>query len=178
MSKRNPVAVAVLTVLTFGLYAYYWLYSTTDELKDETGREELNPLIDVLLAIVTVGLWGIWAGARNAKIAHEEMVARGHRHTDRSLAVAGVSALSLVSGWAWIVAMAMVQEDLNRLADAEPDVFSGATPYEVDDAAPVRARVDVIDAEPLEVPSTGPSRWEDAPSAPVFHSSAPMPVVY
>ena len=87
MIKRNPVTVAVLTLLTFGVYAYYWLYRTTDELKEETGRDDLNPLIDLLLAIVTVGFWGIYAGARNAKIAHEEMVARGHAHSDRSLAV-------------------------------------------------------------------------------------------
>lgn len=176
MIKRNPVTVAVLTLLTFGVYAYYWLYRTTDELKEETGRDDLNPLIDVLLAIVTVGFWGIYAGARNAKIAHEEMVARGHAHSDRSLAVAGVAALSLVSGWAWIVAMAMVQDDLNRLVEAEPDVFTGAEPFlEVEE--PVRARVEIAEPEPFEMP-TSPSRWEKAPSAPVFHSNAPMPVVY
>ena len=44
MIKRNPVTVAVLTILTFGVYAYYWLYRTTEELREETGRDDLNPL--------------------------------------------------------------------------------------------------------------------------------------
>ncbi|HMO96684.1 MAG TPA: DUF4234 domain-containing protein, partial [Tepidiformaceae bacterium] len=60
MEKRSPLAVVALTFFTFTLYAYYWLYKTTDELKKETGKDELQPLVDVLLAAVTFGLWGVW----------------------------------------------------------------------------------------------------------------------
>ena len=179
MNERNPLMVVALTLLTFGLYSYYWLYKTTDELKEETGRDDLKPGVDALLALLTLGLWGIYAGFRNAQIVHEEMQARGLEHRDRSLVVGGVAALSLVSGWAWIVAMGIAQEDLNRLAAARVDYFAEAEPYLEVEEAPVRARVDLEpEAEPaLETVPAG-DRWASAPSAPVFRSNAPMPTVF
>ncbi len=33
-THRSPVAVFILTIITFGLYWIYWLYSTTKELQD------------------------------------------------------------------------------------------------------------------------------------------------
>ncbi len=174
MTKRNPVLVVALTFVTFTLYAYYWLYRTTDELRTESGRDDLHPLLDVVLAALTFGLWGLWAGYRNAKIAHEIFEQDGVKHSDRSLPVAIFAALTMVSGWAWLVSMAILQEDLNRLSDHLQDL---------DDAPrrdrafaprpPVQARVDV---EP-EAPQAA-SRWEEAPSAPVFESSAPAPIVF
>lgn len=179
MTKRHPVAVVALTLVTFTLYAYWWLHRTTDELRRETDRDDLSPAVDVILTLVSFGLWGIWAGYRNAKIAHEELVDRGVDHTDRSLAVGGFAALSLVSGWAWLVSMALLQEDFNRLAEPV-DHFLPAQEYGDEEAAsPRRARSKVrVDAnEPA--PAAAPvSAWESAPSAPVFESSAPMPIVY
>lgn len=174
MTKRHPLAVVALTLLTFTVYAYYWLYRTTDELRRETDRDDLSPVVDVILTLVTFGLWGIWAGYRNARIAHEELQDRGADHTDRSLAVGGFAALSLVSGWAWLVSMALLQEDFNRLAEPV-ERFLPAAPYEeASGAAPARVRVDV-DAR---APRPTESAWESAPSAPVFESSAPAPIVY
>ena len=119
MTKRNPLVVVALTFFTFTLYAYWWLYKTTDELKEETGREDLNPLTDVLLAVVTFGLWGVWAAFRNARIVHEEMLDRGENHGDRSWGVAAFAGLTLFTGWAWLVGMALLQEDYNRLAETD-----------------------------------------------------------
>ncbi|MCZ7683846.1 MAG: DUF4234 domain-containing protein [Sandaracinaceae bacterium] len=111
MTKRNPILVVALSFVTFTVYAYYWLYKTTDELKREADREDLSPILDVVLAVVTFGLWGLWAAYRNAKVAHELFEELGVRHTDRSLPVAAFGALSFVSGWAWLVSMALLQED-------------------------------------------------------------------
>ncbi|MEZ4335872.1 MAG: DUF4234 domain-containing protein [Sandaracinaceae bacterium] len=176
MTKRNPLVVVALTFFTFTLYAYYWLYKTTAELKEETDRDDLNPLADLLLAVVTFGLWGVWAAIRNARVVHQEMVARGEEHTDRSLGVAAFAGLTMVTGWAWLVSMALLQEDFNRLAETdflpEEDAFFAR----VEKSRPVvKARVEL---EPMEQPEPAPSRWQDAPSAPVFLSNAPAPVVY
>lgn len=178
MTKRHPVAVVALTLLTFTVYAYYWLYRTTDELRRATDRDDLSPVVDVILTLVTFGLWGIWAGYRNAKIAHEELELRGEDHTDRSLAVGGFAALSLVSGWAWLVSIALLQEDFNRLAEPA-DRFLPAEPYEEATRAPSRVRVDLDAPTPdARAPRPTVSAWESAPSAPVFESTAPAPVVY
>lgn len=173
MTKRNPVLVVALTLFTFTLYAYWWLYATTAELAEETGRDDLHPLADVLLAALTFGLWGWWAAYRNARIVHEEMVERGAKHTDRSVAVAAFGALTLFTGWTWLVGMALLQEDMNRLAETDFDYFAEAPPLRSPAAEPARARVEVEPTEPR-----GASRWEDAPSVPVFRSNAPMPNVY
>ena len=168
MTKRSPLAVVLLSFVTFTLYAYYWLYKTTAELREETGRDDLSPVLDVFLAALTFGLFGLYAAFRNARIVHEEMELRSQNHTDRSLPVALFSALTPVSGWAWLVAMALLQEDYNRLADAEFDYFR--------DADAVRARVEMKPADHAR-DATRPG-FGDAPSAPVFRSSAPMPVVF
>lgn len=176
MTKRNPLAVVALTFFTFTLYGYYWLYKTTDELKEETGRDDLNPLLDVLLAVVSFGLWGVFAAVRNARIVHQEMLARGERHTDRALGVAAFAGLTMFTGWAWLVSMALLQEDLNRLA--ETDFVPERDPLF---AAPKAARRPAVQArvevEPMERPEPA-SRWDEVPSAPVFLSNAPAPVVY
>ncbi len=116
MTKRNPLLVVALTFVTLTLYAYYWLYRTTEELRAESGRDELHPVVDVVLAALTFGIWGLWAGYRNARIVHELFEQDGVKHTDRSAPVAIFAALSMVSGWAWLMSMAILQEDLNRLA--------------------------------------------------------------
>ena len=169
MTKRSPLVVVLLSLCTFTLYAYYWLYKSTEELREETGRNDLSPLLDVFLTLATFGLWGLYAAYRNAKIVHEEMELRGQVHTDRSVGVAVFGALTTVSGWAWLVSMALLQEDYNRLADVELDYFASVEP-----AAKLRVEVEPMD----RVQPASESRWGEAPAAPIFRSSAPMPVVF
>lgn len=182
MTKRNPALVVALALITFGLYAYYWLYKTTDELREESGRDDLRPIVDVLLALLTFGLWGLWAGYRNAKVAHELFEELGAEHTDRSVPVAIFGALSLVSGWAWLVSLGLLQDDYNRLVD---ELADDAPPAAGTDEAPrpaVQARVDA--GQPPEPPRWREeeleplARGERAPSPAVFESSAPAPRVF
>ena len=175
MKKRHPFAVVAMTLVTFGVYAYYWLYQTTEELRRERGRDDLSPAVDVLLAIVTFGVWGVWAGYRNARIAHELLEESGVPHADRALVVGGFAAAGMFSGGAWLVALALLQEDLNRVAELDHMSFAPARPYTAE-AARVRVAPAASDA-PIEHPAPA-SRWESAPSPPVFESTAPAPVVF
>ncbi|MDP3500734.1 MAG: DUF4234 domain-containing protein [Myxococcales bacterium] len=61
------MVVALLTIFTCGLYALYWQYKTTDELKAITGKD-LNPGLEVLLSVVTCGIFSIYAHYRNAQL--------------------------------------------------------------------------------------------------------------
>lgn len=179
MTKRNPLTVVALSFVTLTVYAYWWLYRTTQELREETGREDLSPVMDVLLTLVTLGFWGIWAGYRNAKIAHEELEVRGVRHTDRSGAVGVLAAMSVFSGWAWLVSVALLQDDFNRLAETD-DLFLSSDRWEETSRARPRARVelDPTELDPMEQALPVKPSASRAPSAPVFESSAPMPIVY
>ena len=117
LTKRSPITVVVLSLVTFTLYAYYWLYVTTEELAKETGRDDLSPALDVLLTLCTFGLWGMYATYRNAQIVHEELAAAGRSRGDKSLIVAAFNVATFFSGWAWLVSVAVLQEELNALAD-------------------------------------------------------------
>ena len=179
MTKRNPVVIALLSFVTFTLYAYYWLYETTVELQEETGRDDLTPILDVILAALTLGVWGVYAAYRNARIVHEELELRGEEHTDRSLAVAGCGAATLFSGWAWLSGMAILQDDFNRLAatvsapaelpapPGRPTLPAGGSPP----SSPSPETGEALASPSLE---TG----EALTRGPAFHSSAPMPVVF
>lgn len=115
MTHRNPFVVLLLTVVTFTLYGYYWLYVTTDELRRETGRE-LSPVLDVLLAVLTLGLWGLYVSWRNAGIVHEVLSARSVEHVDSSTAVMVFNLSTFVWGAGWLVSLLLLQLDYNRLS--------------------------------------------------------------
>lgn len=116
MTERNPAVVLLLTLVTCTLYGYYWLFVTTDELRRETGREDLSPVLDLVLAIFTAGLWGLYATWRNAQIVHEVLRARGVEHADQSQAVLIFNLSTFVWGAGWLVSLVLMQVDYNRLA--------------------------------------------------------------
>jgi len=117
LTRRSPITVVILSLVTFTLYAYYWLYVTTEELAKETGRTDLSPAMDVILTVCTFGLWGMYATYRNAQIVHEELASAGLHRDDKSLVVMAFNVATFFSGWAWLVSVAILQEELNSLAD-------------------------------------------------------------
>ena len=177
MKKRTPAAVVVLSLLTFGLYAYYWLYQTTRELAGEAERDDIRPGMDLLLTFLTFGFYGIWVARRNATIAHELLLERGEAHESRAFMVTLIGALTVFGGWPWLVVLALLSDDYQRLA-APPDYFRPAR--RVDEAeiepgfaaSPPRVRVS---APPTSVLEEEPAF---ARSSEVFESSAPAPNVY
>ena len=128
MEERNTFVVLILMVITFGIYGIFWMWKTTKELREETGRKDLRPGVDFLLFLMTLGIWGIWVGYRNAEIVHEELLGRSEKHNDRSLFVLGIGLLTWVTGCSWLVMAALLQEDYNRLANTDlffEDPFEG-----------------------------------------------------
>jgi hypothetical protein len=118
ITKREPWLVCVLAVVTCGFYLIYWQYATTDELKKATGREDLNPVMDLILGILCCGIWMIWAQYRNAGVVHEWFVQRGYQHEDKSSTVIVMHVLGFFFGMVGMLGPLILQEDLNRLATA------------------------------------------------------------
>lgn len=63
----------LLNILTCGLFYYYWIYKTTKEIKDFTGKEDINPLIEVLLGFFTCGLYFKYWYYKYGKVVYKEM---------------------------------------------------------------------------------------------------------
>lgn len=119
MTRRDLVVVALLTIFTCGLYALYWQYKTTEELKGVTGKD-LNPGLEVLLSFVTCGILSIYAHYRNAQLVTEQMKAWRGVHEDKSTIVLALDVASLVVGVTWLAAVLILQDELNKMAEAVP----------------------------------------------------------
>lgn len=121
MKRRETWTVVVLTYLTCGVYGLYWQYVTTDELKSTTDRDDLNPLIDLLITLLCCGVWAIYVQYRNAQVVHASIASRGLPHEDRSQFILIMHLLTVVTGITGIIAMAVLQDEYNRLADQDVD---------------------------------------------------------
>ena len=40
---RSVPMLVLLSIVTCGIYYLYWIYKTTDEIKNFMGREDINP---------------------------------------------------------------------------------------------------------------------------------------
>ncbi|MEZ4338028.1 MAG: DUF4234 domain-containing protein, partial [Sandaracinaceae bacterium] len=117
MTRREPWMPAVLTLVTCGVYYFYWQYVTTEELKNATGRDDINPTTDILLTLLCCGLWSIYVQYRNAQAVHAAFQARGARHEDKSTLILILHALSALNGATGLVAILMLQDEYNKLGD-------------------------------------------------------------
>lgn len=117
MTRRESWIPPLLTVVTCGLYYFYWQYVTTSELREATGREDLNPLMDLLLTAACCGLWAIYAQYRNAQVVHEAFTSRGGNHEDKSTMIVLLHAVSVFNGFTSLFAMMILQDELNKCGD-------------------------------------------------------------
>jgi hypothetical protein len=116
--RRDVVVTVLLMLVTCGLYWLYWNYQTTNELKALTGKEDINPGLELLLSLVTCGLFGVYTEYRNAQLITEQMRARGRPHEDKSTLILILNLAAYFVGLTWVVASAFLQQELNALADA------------------------------------------------------------
>lgn len=119
---------AVLTLVTCGFYYFYWQFVTTEELKNATGRDDLNPVTDILLTLLCCGLWSIYVQYRNAQVVHAAFAARNARHEDKSTMILILHALSALNGATGLVAILMLQDEYNKLGDLVSGGAYGAAP--------------------------------------------------
>lgn len=54
---RSIAMVIIFSFITCGLYSLYWLYVTTDEVKQYLNDSTIDPSIDLILTIITCGLY-------------------------------------------------------------------------------------------------------------------------
>lgn len=55
--KREPLTVILLTLVTCGIYGLWWIITYGNELKAASGDQDINPVKDLLIGIVTCGIW-------------------------------------------------------------------------------------------------------------------------
>ena len=55
IKKRNLLAQVLLTIITLGIYALYWFYQVSMEMKDATGDTQASPALWVVLFFIPFG---------------------------------------------------------------------------------------------------------------------------
>ncbi len=130
---RDPTLVAVLNLVTLGVYWFYLIYVWSKDLNWLLRREKYPAGLMLLLSIVTCGLAGIVLECLIAADLSGEAVARSDAAPNRNL-LAWVIALNIsalvaaivlpiigivVSMPLGIAATVLVQIELNKLAELE-----------------------------------------------------------
>ena len=113
IEKREVAIAIILSLVTCGIYAFYWQYMLYDSLYKATNRPS-NAGVDVLLGIITCGIYFLYMLYKCGRMESE--AAAMYRLPEKDEAalylILGIFGLSIVS-------MAIMQSNINTyLADA------------------------------------------------------------
>ena len=111
--RREPVLVAVLTIVTCGLYMLYWWYAVSKETKDSLGRQDINPAMEIVLSVLTCGLYSIYLCYKYPKLMLEMQDRAGMPRND----ISTVSILLAAFGLG-LVSVIIMQSELNNIWNA------------------------------------------------------------
>lgn len=111
--KREPMMVVLFTILTCGIYGWFWIYTTATEIKNALGRDDINPGMEVVLSIVTCGIYMVYLFYKYPQLMLEMQDRAGRPRNDISMTslLLGVFGLGIVS-------IAIMQSELNNIWDA------------------------------------------------------------
>lgn len=115
---RSPIVVFLLSVVTLGLYLIYWYHRVYVEWAALTGRTPTGNgfLLDLLLHVVTCGVWGIYVDYCISQEIANYRKSRGLPDNDSTLAVIilDVAAYFTVA-ITYFISSAVQQDQLNDL---------------------------------------------------------------
>lgn len=112
VQQRNIALGIILTLVTCGIYGWYWFVCMTDDVNAVAGEQEATSgVVALLLTIVTCGIYGLyWAYKCGEKLDKAK--------TDRGLPASNGGILYLILFlFGGIIAYALIQNELNKLAD-------------------------------------------------------------
>ncbi len=113
-AKRDLVMAIVLSLVTCGIYGIYWFICLVNDLNAASGEtSDQNGVTVWLLTLVTCGIYGIFWMYKAGNKMNTAKAMRGMA-TDPN---AGIIYLILMFFGLGIVSYALIQNDLNKMAD-------------------------------------------------------------
>ena len=114
---RSVPMLVVLSIVTCGIYYLYWIYKTTDEIKNFMEREDINPALELILVLVTCNIYSLYWYYKYGKIVYLEMTEKvGMDNSEDSTVLLVILGL-LVN----FVAGAIMQDKLNAIWNSIDD---------------------------------------------------------
>ena len=111
IQERNIVVAIILSLVTCGIYALYWVYKVTEEMKVASGDESLNGVMAVLLPIITCNIYGLFWAYKMGKAVPVAKQKAGLTGDDQSVLYLVLEFVGLS-----IVTLALCQNELNAIA--------------------------------------------------------------
>lgn len=113
VKNRNIALCIILSIITCGIYMWYWLFCLTDDTNQISGETgDTAGGMALLLTIVTCGIYGFyWAYKRGEKID------KAKQNRGEPASNGGVLYLILYI-FGGIIALALIQNEVNKFADA------------------------------------------------------------
>ncbi|ASJ21367.1 DUF4234 domain-containing protein [Brachyspira hampsonii] len=120
---RSIPMLVILSIVTCGIYYLYWIYKTTDEIKNFMGREDINSALELILVLVTCNIYSLYWYYKYGKIVYLEMTAKvGMDNSEDS------SVLLVILGLlVYVVAGAILQDKLNSIWNKVDDTENTTT---------------------------------------------------
>lgn len=113
IQNRSIIMYVLLSIVTCGIFAFYWMYCINDDVNHSLGENDMSGGMVVLLTIVTCGIYGlIWVYTLGNKISRIKRM-MGDPYAESSL---GALYLILSLFTTFIVPLAIAQNELNKFA--------------------------------------------------------------
>jgi amino acid transporter len=130
--KRNPLGVLGLTVITVGVYFFYWYYKINDDLRRFERDDTISPTRSLMAMIfgwliIVPPFIAMYNTARHIQAVEER---RGMQpQLEPALVIVIMLFLSIANG-------VYIQEHLNRIWDSEADAGTRSLPAPPEAAGP------------------------------------------
>jgi hypothetical protein len=111
---RNPIMVTLICMFCFPYMTYWFYFQVLPELKQYLGKsdQEVNPMKDLILAIVTCGIWFILTVMKTGKLVQEAQMRSGRPNPEDK------STLFLIVAFVFSPALPfLMQTELNKAWD-------------------------------------------------------------
>lgn len=103
----------VVMVLTCGVYALYWNYVVTKDVRELTGAD-INPETELIINLLTCGIFGVYAEYRNAQLVDAWMTRLNSGYAQKAGTIGMLNVLGFFTYVTWFIASHVFQTELNH----------------------------------------------------------------
>lgn len=111
LKKRGVLVSILLTIITCGIYSYFWIGSLSNDISDCLG-EQRNGTMDGFLTFITCGLYLFYWNYKNGKKIADIQDKVGIRPSDNSVLYLIICFIGLTLVPVWIM-----QSNMNEIID-------------------------------------------------------------
>ncbi len=113
MTRRNIAVAIILSLVTCGIYMYYWIYKMAEDINYvKNDPNATSPGLVVVFSILTCGIYFLFWIYKAGEVVDAVRVQQGMQPGSKAILYLILSLLGFS-----IVAMGLLQNDLNEMAD-------------------------------------------------------------